>query len=86
MVECKAYAAHLPGGSSQSWPQVWTDPASQLVDVPCGETTRQQTRQVPLTTYAGGNHPGVYTPFVQKLSLTYYTHNYLWDSPVVFCV
>jgi hypothetical protein len=49
--------AQLPEGSSQLWPQVWTGPASQLVDAPCGETTRQQTHQVPLTTYAGGNHP-----------------------------
>ena len=29
---------------------------------------------------------GVYTTFVQKLSLTYYTHNCLGDSPILFCV
>src|SRR6266446_2090825 len=29
---------------------------------------------------------GVHTIFVQILSLTYYTHNCLWDSPSLFCV
>jgi hypothetical protein len=57
MVECKAHAAHLPGGASQPWPQAWTGPPSRLVDVPCVETTRQQTRPVLLTTYACTNHP-----------------------------
>ncbi len=29
---------------------------------------------------------GVHTRFVQKLALTYYTHNCLGDSPDLFCV
>jgi hypothetical protein len=29
---------------------------------------------------------GVYATSVQKLSLTYYSHNCLGDSPVLFCV
>jgi hypothetical protein len=29
---------------------------------------------------------GVHTRFVQKLSLTYYTHNCLGDSSALFCV
>jgi len=29
---------------------------------------------------------GVHTRFVQKLSLTYYTHNYPGDRPILFCV
>jgi hypothetical protein len=34
-----------------------------------------------------GNAPlGVHTRFVQKLSLTYYTHNYPGDRPILFCV
>src|SRR3989454_3537042 len=31
-------------------------------------------------------HLGVHATFVQKLSLTYYTHNCLGDSPALFCV
>jgi hypothetical protein len=29
---------------------------------------------------------GVHTTFVQKVSLTYYTHNWLGGSPDLFCV
>jgi Domain of unknown function (DUF4158) len=43
----------------------------------------QTTLEQQLTRHAQDR---VHTTFVQKLSLTYYTHNCLGDSPVLFCV
>jgi len=43
-------------------------------------------RHMYLSMCGAAYEPGVYTTFVQKLSLTYYTHNCLGDSPILFCV
>jgi hypothetical protein len=49
--------------------------------------TREATRTTPAPAPAPARVDiGVYTTFVQKLSLTYYTHNCLGDSPILFYV